>query len=75
MNELRDDPVSPRRSGGCRGRVAYGSFADASLICQEADRLGVGKETVKTHVSRTLMKLGARSRAQAVSAAPSRGFL
>jgi two-component system, NarL family, response regulator LiaR len=40
-----------------------------------ATRIGVGEETVKTHVARLLEKLGAGSRAHAVTRALKRGLL
>ncbi|MCZ4119166.1 response regulator transcription factor [Streptomyces sp. H39-S7] len=40
-----------------------------------AQRLGLGPETVKTHVARILAKLGARDRTQAVIAAYECGFV
>ncbi|WP_277441398.1 response regulator transcription factor [Streptomyces sp. SPB162] len=40
-----------------------------------AERLGLGPETVKTHVARILAKLGARDRTQAVIAAYECGFV
>ncbi|MEU3462177.1 response regulator transcription factor [Streptomyces sp. NPDC006733] len=40
-----------------------------------AGRLGLGSETVKTHVARVLAKLGARDRTQAVIAAYECGFV
>ncbi|MCM2422493.1 response regulator transcription factor [Streptomyces sp. RKAG293] len=40
-----------------------------------AERLGLGPETVKTHVARVLAKLGARDRTQAVIAAYECGFV
>ncbi|MCF2532293.1 response regulator transcription factor [Yinghuangia soli] len=40
-----------------------------------ADRVGLGAETVKTHVARVLAKLGVRDRTQAVIAAYESGFV
>ena len=40
-----------------------------------ARKLGVGEATVKTHVARVLMKLGARDRVQAVVLAHESGFM
>jgi DNA-binding CsgD family transcriptional regulator len=40
-----------------------------------ADRLGVSPLTVKTHVNRTMAKLGARDRAQLVVAAYESGLV
>jgi DNA-binding NarL/FixJ family response regulator len=40
-----------------------------------ADRLGVRRATVKTHVDRIYAKLGATSRAQAIERAEAGGFL
>jgi DNA-binding NarL/FixJ family response regulator len=48
----------------------------AGLSNQElADRLHIGEGTVKTHVARTLAKLGCRDRVQAVVYAYEHGFV
>jgi DNA-binding NarL/FixJ family response regulator len=74
------DALHPQRTPGRaaltpRERAVIRLIADGYTNQGVAERLGVGRETVKTHVSRTLMKLGARTRAQAVSTAQSRGLL
>ena len=63
-----------------RALVVYESvFGDAAKIAQAnaeiATELFLSRETVKTHVSSVLLKLGARDRTQAVIAAYESGFM
>ena len=74
------DPAHPRRVSARaaltpRERDVLRLIADGSTNREVAQKLGVGDETVKTLVSRTLRKLGARRRAEAVSTAQRLGLL
>ncbi len=52
-------------------RLVAGGLSNAEI----ADRFHLSRETVKTHVSSVLLKLGARDRTQAVIAAYESGFM
>jgi DNA-binding NarL/FixJ family response regulator len=52
-------------------RLVAGGLSNAEI----ADSLFLSRETVKTHVSSVLLKLGARDRTQAVIAAYESGFM
>ena len=74
------DPRHPRRPPGRaalspREREVLRLVADGATNREIAAALGVGDETVKTLLARTFAKLGVRRRAEAVSAAYSRGLL
>ena len=74
------DPAHPRRRAGRaaltpRERDVLRLVAAGATNHEVAEKLGVGHETVKTLVSRTLRKLGARRRAEAVSTAQKLGLL
>jgi two-component system sensor histidine kinase UhpB len=58
-----------------REREVLGLFAQGLTSAETAERLGVGTETVQTHVRRALRKLGARSRTHAVAVALREGLL
>ena len=78
--EQHFDAVHPPRTPGRaaltpRERTVLRLIAEGSTNREVADTLGIGVETVKTLVSRALMKLGARRRAEAVSTAQSLGLL
>ena len=49
--------------------------AEGLANCQIADRLGISVATARTHVSRAMVKLGARDRAQLVVAAYETGLV
>lgn len=76
---LRNAPIAPDRS-----RVDRLSDREAEVLrlmsaglsnAEIAERMGVGAETVKTHVARILTKLAVRDRTQAVIAAYESGFV
>ena len=74
------DPRHPRRLPGRaalspREREVLRLVAEGATNREIAAALGVGDETVKTLLARTFVKLGVRRRAEAVSAAYSRGLL
>jgi DNA-binding CsgD family transcriptional regulator len=48
---------------------------DGATNKEIAEQLGIGRETVKTMLSRAFAKLGARNRMEAVAAARERGML
>jgi DNA-binding NarL/FixJ family response regulator len=58
-----------------REREILGLVASGQTNREISRSLGVGNETVKTLLSRTFVKLGARRRAQAVAAALERGLI
>ena len=58
-----------------RERQVLSLVASGRTNREISQALGVGDETVKTLLSRTFVKLGARRRAQAVAAAHERGLL
>lgn len=74
------DSRYPKRAAGRaalspRERQVLNLVASGRTNREIAKMLGVGDETVKTLLSRTFVKLGARRRAQAVAAAHDRGLL
>ncbi|MGH3035508.1 MAG: response regulator [Gaiellaceae bacterium] len=74
------DPRHPRRPPGRaalspREREILRLVAGGATNREIASKLEVGDETVKTLLARTFAKLGVRRRAEAVSAAYSRGLL
>lgn len=76
---LRHAPVAPDRSGidrlSEREREVLRLMAAGLANAEIAERIGVGPETVKTHVARILGKLDVRDRTQAVIAAYESGFV
>lgn len=70
-------PLRPLGRGALspREREILRLVADGATNRQIASSLGIGDETVKTLLARTFAKLGARRRAEAVSAAHDRGLL
>jgi DNA-binding NarL/FixJ family response regulator len=74
------DPDNPRRPPGTaslspRERELLRLVGDGATNREIAERLGIGRETVKTMLSRAFAKLGARNRIEAVAAARERGML
>jgi len=74
------DPRHPRRDPGHsplapRERDVLRLVAEGATNAEIGERLGVGEETVKTLLSRTFLKLGARRRAEAVAVAQRAGLL
>lgn len=67
--DARRAALSPRE------REAMRLVADGATNPQIADKLGVGRETVKTLLSRAFAKLGTTRRAEAVSEAHRQGLL
>jgi DNA-binding NarL/FixJ family response regulator len=67
--DARRAALSPRE------REAMRLVADGATNPQIADRLGVGRETVKTLLARAFAKLGTTRRAEAVSEAHRQGLL
>jgi DNA-binding NarL/FixJ family response regulator len=57
-----------------RERDVLGGLGDGLSNQQIARRLDIGEATVKTHVSRVLMKLGVQSRVQAAVIAAQSGL-
>ncbi|WP_436774178.1 response regulator [Yinghuangia sp. YIM S09857] len=76
---LRHAPVAPDRSRidrlSEREQAVLRLMASGLSNPEIADRMGVGGETVKTHVARVLAKLAVRDRTQAVIAAYESGFV
>lgn len=78
--ETSFDPRHPQREAqraalSPRERDAMRLVAQGATNPQVADALGVGRETVKTLLSRAFAKLGATRRAEAVSEAHRQGLL
>ena len=78
--EAHFDPRHPQRGAGAtalspREREVLKLVAGGRTNREIARMLGVGSETVKTLLARTYDKLGARRRAEAVSAAHEMGLL
>ena len=74
------DPRHPRRASGRapltrRERDVLRLVAKGSTNAQVANQLGVGEETVKTLLGRTVLKLGVQRRAEAVAVAQRAGLL
>ena len=70
-------PAEPRRLAALTPRETeiLRLIAEGLSNAEMAERLAVGAETVKTHVSRVLTKLGVRDRVQAVIAAYESGLV
>jgi PAS domain S-box-containing protein len=69
QRQARRPALSPRE------REVLELLADGLTSAEAAARLSVTEETVQTHVRRSMSKLNARSRTQAVAAAIRRGLL
>jgi PAS domain S-box-containing protein len=77
--ELSRVVASPRPSGlpalSPRERQVLTLLADGQTSAETAAALGIGEETVQTHVRRAMTKLSARTRTQAVAIALRYGLL
>jgi DNA-binding CsgD family transcriptional regulator len=62
-------PLSPRE------REVLTLLAAGDTSAEVARRLGIGEETVQTHVRRSMAKLSARTRTEAVAIALRAGWL
>jgi DNA-binding CsgD family transcriptional regulator len=58
-----------------RERQVLGLLAEGHTSAETAAALGIGEETVQTHVRRAMTKLSARTRTQAVAIALRHGLL
>ena len=78
MSLLTGTPVTaaPHVTAGLTGREAevLRSLSDGLRNREIADRMGISVRTVESHVDRLLLKLGAKSRTQAVRWAVERGL-
>lgn len=69
------EPASGRCPLTAREREVLALLAGGETSAAAAERLGIGDETVQTHVRRAMRKLPARTRTEAVAIALSAGWL